>query len=247
LTPHFQSLSAALARLSSLRTLVIGGWVLRPRNVAAGTAAHLSASEHLAAAIGALTSLNILSLSDLPFLQEHTCHVHLTGLTALTRLTLTDLAPGLLHPGAPQDVGQALVSMLAGMTRLSSLQVTDKKTSKRATLRVLSEAVPALPLLETLFLPAGVDSDDCMALAHKIQAGSLERLRLLVARMGPVPLAHLNSAAGRDVFSVLWWPIGCGLVPSSCHCCRTLKVGCFSDDGSQCKHAASHAVVEVVY
>lgn len=117
---HFQTLSAGLARLPSLQSLVICSDTWDP---VVATAEHLTASEHLATAIGALTSLQSLWLSSLcPLLQEHDCYVHLRGLTGLTHLMLERLASG-LQPGVAEDVGQALVSMLAGMTRLRSLRV----------------------------------------------------------------------------------------------------------------------------
>lgn len=192
---YFQTLSSGLTRLSSLCNLGIDGHAAEPHNVAAATDAHLSASGDLAAAIGTLTSLYSLSLRTLyPFLQEHECHVRLTRLTGLARLYISDLAPD-----AAPDVGEARVSMLAGMTRLTSLQATDDKTSERATLRVLSEAVPALPLLETLYLPACTSLDAYQVLADKIRAGSLARLREVLC-MGASRVAILNSIAGRDVF-----------------------------------------------
>lgn len=105
------ALSCGLSRLSSLRSLTVTGntpclivsanpedWPWQAVLGAAGV--------QLAAAVGALTGLEALNLSNLwPFLSRGACWEHLRGLTALQTLTLRDLGSGEGLGGPPSPDG----------------------------------------------------------------------------------------------------------------------------------------------
>lgn len=202
---YMQTLASALSSLASLRKLRISCTVCAPHPITAHTVDRRSAvSAHIAAAIGALTGLELLFLSDLhPLLTARDCHAHLHHLTGLTHLHLVDLgAPG-RPPAEAADDGQALVGMLSGMTQLTYVRATDVHTSAAATSRFLSDAVPALPLLQTLVLPEGVDEASCAMLAVQIQRGRLPDLKTIRTEGSSAGrVAELNYMADRDVFQL---------------------------------------------
>lgn len=205
------TLASGLPRLSSLRSLAITGQSgqLRVPELAYAHECR-AASMHLAAAVGSLTRLEALALSTLyRFLNEEDCHLKFGCLTHLTSLRLTYLAPAVLPGEAPEDAaeeGNAAVAMLSGMRRLALLKLAHVGISARASMRLLSAAIPALPSLATLVLwvDGGFDIAACCALAEQIRAGRLPRLQSVLTRNSDQELTDLNIVAARHVFQICW-------------------------------------------
>lgn len=232
---HVVTLASALARLSSLRTLKIlkiNGFYARTEIVSASAQAadRRAASVALARAVGTLTGLEALKLSKLrPFLRAADCHAHLSGLTSLTALELSDLACAVppskdmpsgedmediaieggvaddgdgVADGGVGDSGDAVVSMLDGMTHLVHLKTISVPSSARAMYRFVSEAVPALVHLQTVVLPDGVEPAVCRVLASKLRDGQLPGLRTVLLTETAEQIADLNLVAERPVFAL---------------------------------------------
>lgn len=190
------TLSSTLSRLSSLRHLLLEGHDSAAVDVATShTADCHAASACLAAAVGALTGLQSLELSELRrFLSHHDCHHHLRGLTGLTHLDLSYLVPDAGGSGA------ALVAMLSGMIQLQRLALFGEHCCAHIIHHLSTDGVPALLMLETLVLPDGIRHGTCMLLARNVRDGLLPHLQRVGVRQTDAQLAKLNSCAVRNVF-----------------------------------------------
>lgn len=139
------------------------------------------------------------------FLQARDCYHHLRRLTNLLRLELSYLEP-VPTPGNDVDThGEEIVIMLSGMTRLQCLVLLSECCCAQTAHRLVTEDVPALPLLDTLALRDydSVELTSCLLLAAKIRDGVLPLLQRVQVDLSvkPEQLAELNSCAARAVFT----------------------------------------------
>jgi hypothetical protein len=133
-------------------------------------------------------------------------------------LHLSHLVTGPAHGDNTGGDGADIVSLLSGMTQLQCLALFDDHCCAQTTHRLLTEAVPALPLLATLALPDGMGHAACLLLAAIIRDGALPLLqRVGVSRTVEV-LAEFNSCADRAVFLpsfVVWDSLHCASFAST--------------------------------
>lgn len=171
-------LSLRKLRLSSSGYCTAYGGAHNSAQGAQDTATYREVSEQLAAALGALTALEELTLQQLaPYLTVRECFVYLPPLTALHVLDLSALATQVPSTAQLQDAGP-LVGMLSGMTNLLHLNLSGARVTSCAARRLLSESIPVLPALASLDVTDNtLPRDACTALAAQLGQGLLPRLQ----------------------------------------------------------------------
>lgn len=222
-TRPFAILASALSRLTGLRSLVLSGrdpeehenfcegfrdeYYAEPgaTQLAEQRAVQIAAQEaasDFARSVGALTGLIHLSLTGLQHaLNENFCEVHLSGLKALCCLELRFNAPSTLPEGqCYSDVGDTSITMLTGMTQLTSLLLRrwgySGSWADAPALR-LADTIAALPRLQELDCTHLSDAA-FTALARRVAAGELPQLCKVRVMSGIC--GQLRTIAGSDVF-----------------------------------------------
>lgn len=92
-----------------------------------------------------------------------------------------------------------VISLLAQMSQLQRLLLWGDHDCNVQTIHgLVSEAVPALPLLTTMFLPDGIEHASCVLLAENARDGRLLHLQRVGLVKTAEQLAELNVFA--DIF-----------------------------------------------
>lgn len=163
-------------------------------------------SETLARAMGALTGLEYLSLSEMDrAVRDSDLRLHLTSLSHLKVFELVCRpTPEDAEELGDDDGGAGFVTLLSNMVQLERLEVT-ATFSPPAVHRLLTQGVLALPALQVLNIWSDEDTEQCQAgfvqLAASVGEGRLPLLRQVSTRnLSSAAMVDLNHSVGRQLF-----------------------------------------------